>query len=181
MYTRKGFTFFELIITLAVLVAISGLLVPLCNEHYASATETATNATLHHVRLAVMDYWRDTKHVELDGVTTHAAEAERFSPDWLFLDPVSNDLTVDYSPTTRIGWNGPYAEPTGFASGTPQLIDAWNRAIVIQYVTPSASVKEVRVVSAGSDGVVDIPAATPTSALTPADVGDDLYVTIMLR
>ncbi len=67
------------------------------------------------------------------------------------------------------------------SAGGPNLVDGWNQTLVVQYVNPNASLKDVRIVSAGANGIVDIPAATATSALTNNSIGDDLYVALSLR
>lgn len=184
MRSRTGLTLIELVVVLSVLAAISGLLAPLFTGTVQSANEVATERSLVQIRDALLDYWRDTKHISLDGVTTVASEANRFDTDWLFANPVTGDSTWDFSPNTLIGWRGPYLSgSTGdvIASGSPFLIDAWNREIKIQDVDPSASLRDVRIISGGPDGVISTAASTATSALTSADVGDDIYVAISVR
>ncbi len=169
---------------LLVVAAMAGIAVPVFSGKMVEANETATKASLSEIRDAVMEYWKDTKHVTLDGIGTVATEAQRFQIDWLFANPVSDDTTVDFDSNTRIGWNGPYiAESTGdiVALGGPALVDAWNQAIVLQDVNSSADLRDVRIVSGGPNGTVDIPSGTATSALTTANVGDDIYVAIELR
>jgi type II secretory pathway pseudopilin PulG len=174
MKTRNAFTLVELIVVLCILISLSGVVVPLCSENLSSANETVTRSTLAEARLAMLLYWHDTKFVELNGVTTVATESQRFDIAWLFANPVTNTNTVQFDPNLRTGWNGPY-----IASST--LVDAWNRPLSVQYVNPNGSLKDVRIVSAGPNGVVDIPAGTATSSLTTGSIGDDLYVALTLR
>lgn len=184
MATRNALTLMELVIVLCILIALSSLVVPLCSDNVATAAKTVTRASLTEIRDAMLKYWQDTKHVTLDGISSFAVEADRFQLAWLFDNPVTNDRTVQFDVNTRIGWNGPYmagttadvAEWGGFT-----LLDGWNREIEVQYVDPTADLKDVRLVSAGPNGVVDLPAATATTALTPANIGDDIYVAIVLR
>jgi hypothetical protein len=184
MATRNALTLAELVIVLCILVALSGLVVPLCSDNLSSAAESVTLASLAETRDASLQYWRDTKHVVLDGVGSIATEAQRFNITWLFNNPVTGDKTVQFDPNLHSGWNGPYmagstADVIQF--GGPALLDGWNHQLVAQYVDPSATLKDVRIVSAGPNGVIDIPAATATSALTSNSIGDDLYVSLMLR
>lgn len=177
---RKALTLVELIIVLGVLVAISGIVVPLCSSQLSSAAQTATRATLAQVQLAMQDYWLDTKLIPLDGTTTYATEAQRFDIAWLFLSPVTNDQTAQFDAYLRRGWNGPYLL-TSTVQGEFDLIDAWNNQLHVQNVTPSANIKDVRIVSSGPNGLLEIPSNTATSSLTSQDIGDDVYVALSLR
>lgn len=174
MKTRNAFTLIELIVVLSILIALSGVVLPLCSENLSSANETVTRSTLAEAHQAVLQYWHDTKFVELNGVTTVATESQRFDLSWLFASPVTNTSTVQFDPNLRTGWNGPYI-------ATSTLVDAWNHSLSVQYVNPSGSLKDVRIVSAGPNGIVDIPAGTATSSLTASSIGDDLYVALTLR
>jgi len=183
-FSRDGMTLMELVVVLAVLAGLSGLLVPLLAGTIQTANDVSTERSLVNAQEALMDYWRDTKHITLDGITSVATESNRLSIEWLFENPVTGDATHDFSSQTQIGWRGPYlAGSTGdaVAAGYPLLIDAWNHEIVIQDVDPTASFRDVRIVSAGPDGVLTIGAATATAALTAAEVGDDVYVALSLR
>jgi len=172
----------ELVIVLAILAAVSGVLVPLFTGTLDTAHEVITKQSLVSARDAMQQYWADTKHVTLDGIVSVATEANRFDLDWLFANPVTGDDTIDFSLNTRIGWRGPYLlASTGDAAvaGNPYLIDAWNGTIVTQEATAVAG--DVRIISPGPDGVVSIPIATATDALTLSDIGDDIYVALQLR
>jgi type II secretory pathway pseudopilin PulG len=184
MVTRNALTLVELVVVLCILVALSGLVLPICSGNLTTAAETATRSSLTQIRDAMMDYWRDTKAVTLDGVSSYAIESQRFDLEWLFSNPVTNDTTNQFDPNSRMGWDGPYIAGTTadvVQWGGMTLLDGWNHQIVVQYVNPSDELKDVRVVSAGPNGVIDIPAAIATSALTSGNVGDDIYVAIALR
>lgn len=184
MHSRAALTLIELVVVLALLVATSSVLVPVFTGTIQNANKVTTTQSLIVVRDTLQEYWRDTKHVELDGILTVATEANRFDIDWLFNNPVTADSTNGFSINTRIGWRGPYiAESTGdlIAAGAPFLIDAWNNEIIVQDVNSSALVRDVRVVSAGPNGSIDIPGGTATAALIASDVGDDIYVALTLH
>ena len=184
MHARNAVTLAELVVVLAVLAALSGIAIPLYSGTVHDAYDKATQASLTEIRDAVNQYWSDTKYVVLDGTTTVATESQRFEIRWLFKNPRTGDKTVDYDPNTRLGWNGPYiAVSTGdpIALGGPALIDSWNHVIVLQDVDSTATPRDVRIVSGGPNGVVDIPSATATDSLTTSDVGDDIYVALSLR
>ncbi len=93
------------------------------------------------------------------------------------------DRTISFDRNTLSGWNGPYllsatTPPDAVVDG---LIDGWNHQLVVHYVNPGANLRDVRIVSPGPNGVIDISAATATSSLTTNNVGDDLYVSLLLR
>ena len=184
MRPRAALSLLELMMVIGTLAALSGMLIPLFTSTIHDGHATATMASLKVVRDAVTQYWSDTKLVTLDGVTTVGTEANRLSLAWLFANPVNGDETFSFNPATRIGWRGPYlGEATGdlIAFGERTLIDAWNHELTIQDVNSAATLRDVRIVSAGPNGTIDIPLATPTSALTDSDIGDDVYVSIELR
>jgi type II secretory pathway pseudopilin PulG len=179
---RHALTLVELIVVLCVIAAISGIVIPVCSDQMASATRVTTLSTLSEVQQTLQSYWQDTKLIELDGLSTYSTEADRFEIKWLFKNPVTNDATNQFSPVTRIGWNGPYLLSSTDSGATPGLIDAWNSSLVVQYVNPASSgAKDVRVVSPGPNGVVEINPTASTSSLTAGSIGDDLYVALTLR
>jgi type II secretory pathway pseudopilin PulG len=181
MKARHALTLIELIVCLSILIALSGIVIPLCSEHLSSASQIVTRSTLADTAQAIERYWHDTKLVKLDGVSTVASEAQRFNINWLFKSPVSNLSDSEFDPNLRSGWNGPYVlTSTALTSGS-DLIDAWNHSLVVQYVNPNDDLKDVRIVSAGPNGVVEIPSGTSTALLSVESIGDDIYVAIMLR
>ncbi len=184
MKTRNAFTLIELIVVLSILIALGGILLPLCADNLSSAASTVTQATLAETRDAVLQYWHDTKHVTLDGITSLATESQRFDIAWLFANPVTGDATNQFDPNSQIGWRGPYVASStadAIANGGPNLVDGWNQLLTVQYVDPSSSLKDLRILSAGANGVIDIPANIATSDLTTSSIGDDLYVALSLR
>jgi len=179
--TRLALTLLELIAVLCILVALSGIAIPVCSDQLTVARQTATRSTLVEVQRAIQQYWHDTKLVPLDGVNSVATESQRFELVWLFRNPVTNDTQSQFNPNTRSGWNGPYLSSSTALLAGPNLIDAWNSLFEVQYVNPAQDVKDVRIVSAGPNGVVQIPANTASSLLGPSNIGDDLYVAMALR
>lgn len=181
---RNALTLIELIVVLTILAALSGIMLPLFAGTIQNANAVATDRTLTVIRTALTDYWRDTKWIPLDGILTVADESNRLHIDWLYNNPISGDNVPNFDPNTALGWNGPYlsgSTGTPHSPGYPTLIDAWNQVIVIQDVNPALSLRDVRIVSGGPNKVIDIPAATATSALTATDIGDDQYVALTLQ
>ncbi|MCC6511799.1 MAG: hypothetical protein IT423_22045 [Pirellulaceae bacterium] len=183
MATRNALTLAELVVVLFILAALGGLVIPLCSDQINIAAHSVTGSTLSETRDAISQYWHDTKHETLDGVITVADEPNRFDIQWLFFSPVTGTRTIDFEPTSRTGWNGPYllSATDNTTPGSPGLIDGWNHLLVTQYVNPGDTIKDVRIVSGGPNGVVDIPSGTATAALNAGNTGDDIYVSLLLR
>lgn len=198
---RSGLTFVELLVVLFILAALAGIIVPLLSGARDDSAEQATEASLVAVRDAVIRQWTDTKYVNLPGTPTSVAtESQRFHLRWLFESPVSGTAASDFDPDTRIGWNGPYvAQFTGryeidnssnFTSvygsaNDPAVLDAFTGRPVVIQVVGAASPYDVRVVSAGLDGELDIDPSNATADLEPegglVPVDDDIYISFVLR
>ncbi len=184
MATRNALTLAELVLVLCILVALAGVAIPIVSSNVSDAADSSTRASLAALRESMSDYWRDTKHITLDGVTTQSSEADRFKTDWLFKSPVNGSTSAAFDPVLKQGWNGPYLMcPTGdvVIHNGLVILDAWHKPIVTQYVDPNATTKDVRIVSSGPDGVITISAGTATSALNSSNTGDDIYVALTLR
>ncbi len=87
--TRYALTLAELVVVLFILVALAGLAAPLCSGQMSMAAQSTTQATLAQARDALEQYWRDTKHLTLDGVGSVATEQQRFNIEWLLANPVN--------------------------------------------------------------------------------------------
>jgi len=184
MSLRKAFTIIELIVVLCVVAALAGLTLPILSGTHCIAAAVTTQSTLREIGHATSQYWSDCKLLKLDGTTTIATEATRFQIRWLFRNPQTDTSNNSFDINTTIGWNGPYfMSPTGspLLFGDVAMIDAWNNAVTIQDPSPSASPRDVRVVSGGPNGTIDIPANAATSSLDAVTIGDDLYVALQLH
>ncbi len=196
---RRGLTLLELVVVLTILVALGAMVVPVLRGSGEQSSETTTDATLIAVRDALLHYWSDTKYVVLTG--DPAVEDQRFQVRWLFENPSTSDT---FDPDTRIGWNGPYlvnqtgrytvdvargfrnqygTETTNELEKDPAVVDSWTASPIIIQATRNTNEGywDIRIVSAGPDGVVDLDSQTLTENLTPATSGDDVYVALKLR
>ncbi|MEM1228571.1 MAG: hypothetical protein AAGJ40_23005 [Planctomycetota bacterium] len=203
----------ELIVVLAMLVALAGLVIPNIASSRIDASIRTTNASMVAIRDAMIRYWTDTKYLALDNTTaardidtSDATEPDsalnRFQIRWLFVSPVSGVATPDYDPDTRLGWNGPYVVQRtgdyqidigsnfttlyGNADG-PALLNAISTAqspiptpLIVQAID-DGTIVDCRVVSAGDDGVIDIPNNKATTDLNETDIDDDQFVAFTLR
>jgi type II secretory pathway pseudopilin PulG len=115
-------------------------------------------------------------------------------------DPGSTDTTVTYNPAYRLGWRGPYVVPNNAAvytintaggfleqygeNGDPAVMDGWGDPIVIQNPgLTSDGGQDVRLVSAGPNGIVNIDPTISTAALlaNPSLAGDDIWISFEVR
>jgi hypothetical protein len=194
----------ETLAALFVLGLVALVALPLAGGFRSRTDEAATRRTLDEVRDAVARYWRDAAgtlprphsgdrarkgHPQLVFLfvnpATWSREAARYTPQYTF-DPERN-----------IGWRGPYlTQPRGeyrideskrFSNmygetGDQAVLDAWGRPLVLQYAARSEEgLLDLRVVSAGANGRLEIDPVAASAELDPTAVGDDLYVALALR
>jgi prepilin-type N-terminal cleavage/methylation domain-containing protein len=186
----KGFTLLEMVLVVAILVAIAGIVLPLYQNTAASAYTEATQVSLQNVRDAI----------------TGSAAGPGFYGDMGQLPVTLKDLFVapswaapamqQFNPQTGRGWRGPYVTlsltvsypvdssgNSGFTSaygqnGDPTPADAWLRPIVLQIPTSALTAADqktyARLVSAGPDGIIQTP--DNVNYPLPATRGDDLVL-----
>ena len=166
MSRRTALTLLELLITLVVLAALAGIVVPLLSGTTDMAQTRVTNANLVMVRDAILNRYRPDMLGRLPRPGQPGLDAGR--PDrpqmrYLFVNPATEEATETYDPLARKGWNGPYlarnfgtytADPTNFTTdygqtGDPCVTDGWGRPIVIREETPNVVLR-----SAGPDGML---------------------------
>ncbi len=205
---RSALTLLELIVVLFVLVLLAGIVVPLVSGTRSQAEDTATRQTLANVRDAVIQYWMDApKRLPRreDDDTTGREPGPQVV--FLFVNPATWDVVPagyeavsSFDPNYQVGWRGPYlSQATGryrldsAAGFTPDYgvagadpdqaaLDAWGNPVVLQNPTLGLpGVQDVRVVSAGPNGRIDINPTTLSANLTDVNDGDDLYVAFTLR
>jgi Tfp pilus assembly protein PilE len=123
---------------------------------------------------------------------------------FLFWNPnyVAPNTTVDFDPVYRVGWRGPYVvanngslytinPATGFLeqygeNGDPAVLDGWGNPIVIQNpgLASDGVGLDVRLVSAGPDGIIQTPPGVLTANLSPAPGtpgNDDIVISFEVR
>jgi prepilin-type N-terminal cleavage/methylation domain-containing protein len=211
---HQGLTLAELLVVVAVLAVVGTLVLPAVGNYLSQARSDVTRQSLARLREVIGVYWQD--RVQLVGgqrqnalpqpnpnVLAYRAVNSQFFPQLAFLFWNPNDAIpnayVDYDPTYRVGWRGPYLvngntsfyqinATTGFLeqygeNGDPVVLDGWGNPIVVQNPGLAADgvSLDVRLVSAGPDGVVNTPPGKATLALTATDIGDDVWTTMELR
>lgn len=160
----SGLTLIELLVVLVILAALAAIVVPnvtnlrigvdINGEGGKTPAEIVTETTLLRVRAAIMGdesmpgLWQDLGGREAELPQTIAE---------LFAPPAG--WTDSFDPNTRLGWRGPYIQPTGAQLGLelaglgygnatdPAILDGWGRPIVIQ----DPGTLQIRLLSAGAD------------------------------
>jgi len=202
---RRGLTLMELLVVLAILVALGTILIPLMGNVNQSTELDSTFATMSRLRDAIMGtqdhpgYFQDMKNLPI--VPTYnnwtsspgswAGAGMTGDPDLNTGLPFrTNDLsynpgvqpfygTVVFNPATRKGWRGPYitqpTSPGGLNLGTPS-----NPVYVLDsFPTPTGS--------PGSPIIIQWPDPSDTTAVPRSNfvrllslgangVGDNSYV-----
>ena len=181
MLTRRhehaALTLLELTVTLVILMAVAGLVVPLLTTTTDAAERRATLANMHKLRdilLGTPDrpgYLQDMQSVAVDSKHSAIPAANiNGVPEYLhdlFLQPSS---APNFNIESKLGWRGPYlTNATGrFHAGLdpsfaayvdiglvdpPAVLDGWGNPIVIQWPSTGdpleTRAKYVRLVSAG--------------------------------
>ena len=196
------FSLIELVVVLVILVAVAGVVVGLVGGSINQSRQDATRVNLERIREVIVGsadqpgYVGDMRQYPHPGDALILAGREDHPQlNFLFRNPEDNDVTNDFDPISKLGWRGPYLlHSTGTYSeevernffddygedGDPAMIDAWGNPIIIQEPsvgTPEEREINTRLISAGSDGVID----TPRNQLEPDDLsdaerGDDLIL-----
>lgn len=195
---RAALTLVELVVVMAILVALAGLVVPQLASQAESARTTAATASLVKMRDALSQFWSDCKY-DLN---------EFVGPDRRVLatDLLENPGVSGFEPSVGLGWRGPYLEPSsefvyqvngsgtgGFttvygADGDPCVIDPWGSPLIVMdpdfLVVNIGEQRTVRIVSAGPNRRVDVDETwtdTELAAAVENEVIDDIYVSLTLR
>ncbi len=198
---RRGLTLLELVVVLVILAALAGLAVPLIGQLAGDSRADVTRQSLVEIRNVIANmYWDDMgKRLPRPG-TAGLGGGRRDHPQmrYLFLNPDANpeDTVRTYDPAYRLGWRGPYLMNPGGRfpvpngnftdsyglEGDPAVLDGWGKPIVIQNpgMTGDGS-QDVRLVSAGLNGILTIPPDKASDSLSDAEKGDDVWLSFEVR
>ena len=200
---RHALTLAELVIVLAILTMVSAMVLPMAGSHVADSRGIVTRQNLTRLRDVIAEtYWQDSgrKLPRPGEVGLAAGRVDYPQLRYLFVNPSASPetATVDFDPAYRLGWRGPYLvgsndslytlnASAGFTNaygenGDPAVLDGWGNPIVIQNPGQlSDGRQDVRLVSAGPDGILNTPPVTFTDSLTSAVIGDDVILSFQVR
>ena len=197
---RPALTLAELVIVLAILSVVGAIVLPLAGHYAADSRDAVTRQSLARLRDVIAEtYWQDSyQKLPRPDNTISPSRSNYPQIRYLFVNPRTEDATVQYDPDYRRGWRGPYLVDrsgacfvidvaAGFTqsygeNGDPAVLDGWGRPIVIQNPgTLADGRQDVRLVSAGPNGIVNVPPDKATASLTAADTGDDVWISFEVR
>lgn len=167
---NSGFTLIEMIVVVAILVALAGILVPVVSSEMTSSKTGRAIADCNRIAAALNQYIKDTSF-EPTGNKGANTYHYLYSQGTI---PSSNDFASGSSTTILrflskndfggTQWNGPYMQEIA--------ADPWGRAYLVNTHGYFSSSENVWVISAGPDGNVD----TAPNATKPG--GDDIGILI---
>jgi len=203
---RRGLTLLELVVTLAIVVATASVAVLGSGALLQDSRGDVTRQSLKALRdVIAQTYWQDNSltlpRPNMAVTITHFPNRQNAAQlRYLFVNPATEDTTVTYNPAYRLGWRGPYVVANNGSvytinatanfteqygeNGDPAVLDGWGNPIVIQNPgTWADGSQDVRLVSAGPNGIVNIDPTTPTATLlaNPNLAGDDAYIYFEVR
>lgn len=181
---NRGFSLIEMVLVVAILVILAGLVLPMLWGVQDNSASVATTAGLQAIRTAIVGSGPGQP-----GYLSDMGKLPVTMRD-LFIMPTS---ATPFDPLTSRGWRGPYlldatgtyqVNANGFsvaygANGDPAVLDSWGHPIIIQ-AAPTASDSNppnIRLVSAGQDGIVQTPDGD--SYPSPTTRGDDVVLFLM--
>lgn len=192
-------TLLELLIVMIILIAVASMVIPSFNNieivtpggPSESPIKIATRATLNTVREAMagengviesLSHKNNALPREIHDLVQEAA------PDHMI--ETAPELQ-QYDPINKIGWNGPYIQPTGRdETGKPTIVDGWGNELELQVdfdkdgTIDQTESKYIRVVSAGPNGQIETPqdidnmkpGEDEVNELTLSECGDDIVL-----
>jgi len=199
--SRRGLTLAELLIVLAILAVVAGLVLPAVGRYVGQSRDDVTRQSLLRLRdVIAQTYWEDSGRALPRPADLVGPPPRENHPQlrYLFINPATEDAQVTYDPAYRRGWRGPYVvelpgaqytvdAAAGFSrpygeTGDPAVPDGWGRPVVLQ--RPGVLLdgrQDVRLVSAGPDGILTIPPSKATALLSDTDKGDDVWLSFEVR
>lgn len=163
---RRGFTLIEMIVVVAIIVALAGILVPVVTNELEDAKVADARATVNRIATAITQHIKDTSFPP-------TGKNGKFSFHYLYstgTTPAGNKFASGASTSLENflaknkygtnGWKGPYLQELG--------ADPWGSRYLVNAHGFFSNTERVWVLSAGPDKRVD------TLATDTAPKGDDI-------
>ena len=152
---KTGFTLLEMVVVLAVIIVLSGLILPQVNRVITKARIAKAQAELEHIKSAMLAYKEDVGELPPAGSTPSEGNLDGSDAESALL---SDDGST--------GWNGPYLDSS---IGT----DPWGNHYRYEDNDGRSGRPISYLLSYGPDGAKDISNPHTTS---PSGIDDDIYV-----
>ena len=165
-HRSRGFTLIEMIVVVAIIVALAGILVPIVTNELDDAKKATAQATVNRVATAVTQYIKDTAYPP-------TGKNGKSSYHYLYTagtTPSSNKFASGGSTTVEnflarnkygtANWKGPYLQEIG--------ADPWGCRYLVNTHGFFSNKERVWVLSAGPNRKVE------TKAIDTAPQGDDI-------
>lgn len=182
---------------MAIMAVLGALVLPAVGHYMTDSRDTVTRQSLSRLRDVVALYWADMAALPEPDASVSPARSSHAQVRYLFVNRATEAATLDHDAVYRRGWRGPYLvhQPGALyaidttnnftaaygEAGDPTVLDGWGRPLVIQYVGKTTDgLHDVRILSAGPNGKIDVPESSWSSALSTSDY-DDLWVTLEVR
>src|SRR5262245_26929898 len=115
---RAGLTLIEVLVVLAILVAIATLAVPMLADISYESIDATTKISLQNLRDAILGrYYNDMRGVPIPrhdvmGGATSIVDNDTGIPNSLADLVIKPDGAPDFDPVSKLGWRGPYVQTT---------------------------------------------------------------------
>jgi len=150
---QHGFTLIEMVVVVAIIIALAGILVPIVTNELDEAKKSTAQATVNRLATAITQYMKDTSFPPTgkDGAKSyHYLSGAGIDPDKNKFASGSNGTLNDFLANNTHGtrnWKGPYLAEVAE--------DPWGRAYVVNVHGYFNGKERVWVLSSGPDQKMD--------------------------
>ncbi|MFH0943814.1 MAG: type II secretion system protein GspG [Planctomycetota bacterium] len=164
----RGFTLIEMVVVVAIIVALAGVLVPIVTNELMDARKTTAQADVNRLATAVTQFIKDTSYAPTGkngALSYHYLHSEGTEPTAnSFASARGSDLR-NFLTTNALGtqgWKGPYLQELG--------ADPWGSQYLVNVHGFATSEERAWVLSSGPNRKVD------TGVADTSPRGDDIAI-----